>query len=83
MKTMFIDPFSGISGDMFLGALVDAGLPLDVVKAAFKCLNLPEHFEISAERVQKGSLAATLFKITLEEENHHHSHDDDHDHTHA
>ena len=33
-RVLYIDGFSGISGDMFLGAFLDAGLPLDGLRAA-------------------------------------------------
>ncbi len=34
-KILYVDAFSGISGDMLLGAFLDAGLPLDVLKKRF------------------------------------------------
>ena len=40
MKTMYLDCFSGASGDMVLGALVDAGLPLETLREALKLLPL-------------------------------------------
>jgi uncharacterized protein (TIGR00299 family) protein len=87
MKILFIDPFSGISGDMFLGAMVDAGLPMHVLQKAFDGLHLPEHFHIYAEKVLKGALSATLFHIDLHdhaEHSHDHSHHDkkqEHEHS--
>jgi uncharacterized protein (DUF111 family) len=41
VKVLYFDCFSGISGDMTLGALLDAGLPLDALKQAFGSLALP------------------------------------------
>ena len=37
-KILYFDCFSGISGDMVLGALLDAGLPLDALKRALGSL---------------------------------------------
>lgn len=67
MTILYCDCFSGISGDMFLAALLDAGLPVDHLAEQFKRLNLPEFKGVSVERVHKGALAATLFKLDIHE----------------
>ncbi|MDP7112699.1 MAG: DUF111 family protein, partial [Myxococcota bacterium] len=41
MRTVYLDCFSGISGDMTLGALVDAGVPLQDIAADLASLDLP------------------------------------------
>ncbi len=41
MKTAYIQSVGGASGDMLLGALLDAGLPLDAIHAAITALNIP------------------------------------------
>ncbi len=41
MKLAYLDCLSGISGDMTLGALVDAGVPLDALQAGISSLGLP------------------------------------------
>ncbi len=78
-KILYVDAFSGISGDMLLGAFLDAGLPLDVLKSAFETLDLPESYQISFNPVMKGAIQAGYFKIELdpleiESEHHHHHH---------
>jgi pyridinium-3,5-bisthiocarboxylic acid mononucleotide nickel chelatase len=65
MTILYCDCFSGISGDMFLGALLDAGLPVDHLADQFKRLNLPEFKGVAVERVQKGALAAVLLKLDI------------------
>ncbi len=55
---LWLNPFSGISGDMLLGALLDLGAPLDGVRAAVERTGL-EGWELTAERVNRGGLAAT------------------------
>lgn len=82
MTLLYCDCFSGISGDMFLGALLDAGLPLEHLEARFRQLGLPEFAGVSARRVQKGALAATLLELHLHEHGHDHTHSHDHEHEH-
>jgi len=41
MNILYCDCFSGISGDMFLGALIDAGLPVETLAEQFRQLDLP------------------------------------------
>ncbi len=42
MKYAYCDCFSGVSGDMFLGALVDAGVPVETLRENIGLLSLPE-----------------------------------------
>ena len=78
MTLLYCDCYSGISGDMLLGAFLDAGLPLEVLADQFKRLNLAEFHGVSAEKVQKGALAATLLSLDIhahpEDSGHHHAH---------
>jgi pyridinium-3,5-bisthiocarboxylic acid mononucleotide nickel chelatase len=55
---LWLNPFSGISGDMLLGSLLDLGAPLDGVRAAVGRTGLAG-WELTAERVTRGGLAAT------------------------
>ena len=57
---LYLDCFSGASGDMILGALLDLGLPLDALKSALGSLVL-EIGEIRAERVLRAGITATKF----------------------
>jgi hypothetical protein len=66
----YLDCFSGISGDMLLGAMVDAGLSLDDLRGDLARLPLTG-YEVRAERVTKQGLAGT--KVTVEVE-HAHAH---------
>ncbi len=52
-KIVYLDCFSGASGDMFLGALLDLGLPIDGLRAALGSLAI-EYGSVSAERVLQG-----------------------------
>ncbi len=79
MKIAYCDCFSGISGDMFLAALLDAGMPLEHLQAQLALLKLPEHFEISVSQTHKGALVASLLEIKLGEHAHAHEHEHDHE----
>ena len=61
-KTAYFDCFSGASGDMMLGALLDLGLPLDELRKALGSLAL-EFGGISAERVLRSGVSATKFRL--------------------
>src|SRR6201993_2059313 len=62
MKAAYFDCFSGISGDMTLGALVDAGCSADVLRRKLQSLQVPG-WEISAEKVWKNGMAATHVRV--------------------
>ena len=66
----YFDCFSGISGDMVLGALVDAGADLRAIEADLRRLGL-EDWTVSAEKVQRGAIWATHVKVESKEEHHH------------
>jgi len=80
MKIAYCDCFSGISGDMFLAALLDAGMPLEHLQAQLALLKLPEPFEISVSQTHKGALVASLLEIKLAPHTHDHDHIE-HEHT--
>src|SRR4051812_17519529 len=75
-RVVYLDCFSGISGDMTLGALLDAGLPFDDLKHALGSLAV-SGYEITAERVLRTGIAATKFRV------HEGPIGADHGHTHA
>jgi uncharacterized protein (TIGR00299 family) protein len=61
-RVLYFDCFSGISGDMTLGALLDAGLPLDALRAALGSLALGD-VELRAEKVLRAGVSATKFTV--------------------
>ena len=73
MRIGYFDCFSGCSGDMILGALVDAGLPLAELQAALDGLRVPG-IRLSAETVKRGAFRGTLVRVTTEERGHPHRH---------
>ena len=66
MRIGYFDCFSGISGDMTLGALVDAGVEARAIQSAIASLGLPG--ELSFETVRKGGFRATYAKVVTPEE---------------
>jgi pyridinium-3,5-bisthiocarboxylic acid mononucleotide nickel chelatase len=61
MRIAYLDCFSGISGDMFLGALVDAGVSANLIEETVAALDLGATLEIS--RVVRGGIAATKVDV--------------------
>jgi hypothetical protein len=62
LATFYLDCFSGASGDMMLGALLDLGLPLDALRAALGSLAI-EYGDVTAERVTRAGVTATKFRL--------------------
>lgn len=72
MKLAYFDCFSGISGDMTLGALVDAGCAVEHLRAELSGLQVPG-WELTAEKVWKNGMAATYVKVVTEDQSKHRS----------
>jgi uncharacterized protein (TIGR00299 family) protein len=72
MKLAYFDCFSGISGDMTLGALVDAGCAVEHLRAELRGLQVPG-WDLIAEKVWKNGMAATYVKVATEDQSKHRS----------
>jgi pyridinium-3,5-bisthiocarboxylic acid mononucleotide nickel chelatase len=81
MKTLYFDCFSGISGDMTIGALLDLGLDLKYLQAELQKLPV-EGYELKASRVTRSSISAMKFDVLVKGEEHH-GHDPYHEHHHS
>ena len=98
MRIAYLDCFSGMSGDMFLGALVDAGVSPGLLEQTVAALDLGAKLEIS--RVSRSGITATKVDVLVHGEkelpreefwgkeaghshSHNHSHQHDHSHTEA
>ena len=64
MRTAYFDCFSGISGDMTLGALIDAGLSFDELRDQLATLKVPG-YELSVEKVKKHGIGGTKFHVQV------------------
>jgi uncharacterized protein (TIGR00299 family) protein len=62
MKAAYVDCFSGISGDMFLAAMLDAGLPIETLRDGIAALDLPG-IELRVSETRKGPLRAASFEV--------------------
>jgi pyridinium-3,5-bisthiocarboxylic acid mononucleotide nickel chelatase len=71
MKIAYCDCFSGISGDMFLAALIDAGLQIDYLREQIGLLAIEEHIDLRAEDVRKGALRATQITVGVDDSHNH------------
>jgi uncharacterized protein (TIGR00299 family) protein len=66
MRIAYLDCVSGISGDMFLGALLDAGVPFDLFRETVAALNVGATLDVS--RVDRGGIAATKLHVIVDGE---------------
>ncbi|KAB7709183.1 nickel pincer cofactor biosynthesis protein LarC [Bacillus aerolatus] len=84
MKTLYFDCFSGISGDMVIGALIDAGADPSFMEEELKKLIIEEEYKLQWKKVIKNGITGTKFDVILTEQNsHHHDHSHSHDHHHS
>jgi uncharacterized protein (TIGR00299 family) protein len=80
MRIGYLDCFSGISGDMLLGALVDAGVPFSLLEETTAALKIGARLE--SRKVSRSGIAGTKIDVLTNEGEWEHSHSE-HDHTHA
>jgi len=66
MKIAYFDCFSGISGDMTVGALLDAGLKIETLEKELKKLGL-SGYQLEVNKVAKKGIFATQFKVKIKE----------------
>src|SRR5438876_1368564 len=94
MRTLYLDIFSGISGDMFLGALIDLGVDGRQLERELKKLPL-QGYHLHISRGEKASISGVKFDVHVADEEHdesgshghsqaqhHHAHEHHHEHHH-
>jgi uncharacterized protein (TIGR00299 family) protein len=64
LRIAYLDTFSGISGDMTVGALLHLGLPIDRVREAIAALGL-DGVEVWADRIERSGIVATKFHVRV------------------
>lgn len=78
MKILYYDCFSGISGDMNLGALVDLGVDSDYLIKELSKLQLSAEYEINVKKDLKNGISGTKVDVVLTYKEHSHPHHEDH-----
>jgi uncharacterized protein (TIGR00299 family) protein len=78
MKTLYLECNSGISGDMFVGTMLDLGVNFNTLKESLEKLEL-EDFILTAEKTEKNGIPCTHFDVLL---THMHEHEHEHHHEH-
>ena len=81
---LYFEMYSGIAGDMTIGALLDLGASKEKLIEGIKSLNLTG-YELVFDRVKKNGIDAYNFDVILESQghDHHHHHEHHHDHSHS
>ena len=91
-RHLHIDPFAGIAGDMFLGACIDLGAPLEAIDAALRPLPIPLPYRLTIAETFRHAIRGVDFKVIVgnselgtpnAELEASHSHDHSHGHGHA
>lgn len=91
---LHIDAFAGLAGDMFLGACVDLGAPIEQIAAALKPLSIDPPYRITTARTQRHAISAIDLKVHTDRQSdhagptehdhaHHHHHAQAHHHDHS
>lgn len=82
-KILYFDCFSGISGDMTIGALIDLGIDREKFQAELAKINIGDEFKIDIKPGIKKGISGTDFTVILNDHDHHgHHHAKEHVHKH-
>ena len=73
MKILYFDTIAGISGDMTLGAMVNAGMPLEKLSSELSRLNL-SGFELAARHVERSGIVGVKIDVVVTEQPKYHRH---------
>jgi pyridinium-3,5-bisthiocarboxylic acid mononucleotide nickel chelatase len=89
MKIAYLECQTGIAGDMCLGAVVDAGVPLDYLTSQLDRLGISAEYRLRAEKIHQNGQIATKVHVDLTaiqsspERGHHHHHESEREHSHT
>ncbi|HVN59369.1 MAG TPA: nickel pincer cofactor biosynthesis protein LarC [Bacteroidales bacterium] len=73
MKVLYYDCFSGISGDMNLGAMIDLGIEISFLESQLEKLNV-KGWKLEVTRSQRHGIEGTLVDVRQTHHDHHHRH---------
>ena len=65
LRTAYFDCYSGISGDMILGALVDLGVDLKKIRTGLKSLGLSNAYQLKSRIVQRGGISGVKIDVVV------------------
>ena len=82
MKAIYLDCFSGISGNMLLGAFLQGGVPVEHLKAELDKISLPDAYELTVDNVIKNGISSLYVDVLLEHHQEEHGNDHIHEHHH-
>ncbi|RRD96155.1 nickel pincer cofactor biosynthesis protein LarC [Clostridiales bacterium COT073_COT-073] len=74
MKTLYLDCFSGLSGNMFLAAMIELGVDFEFLKSELSKLHLDDEFVLELSKVNKNGIACHYLDVILKKEEHLHAH---------
>ena len=83
MSILYFDCFSGISGDMTVGALIDIGVPQEYILNNLSLLNINDEYEIEIKKGVKSGIQGTDFIVKLKEDEEDQEHKEDFHHHHG
>ncbi len=84
-RILYLDCFSGVSGDMFLGALLDAGASESAIREGLSLLSLDKEFVLQVQKTKQMEICGTKISVLLKSSNEQdleHCHDHNHSHHH-
>ena len=83
MKTLYLDCYAGIAGDMFIGALLNLVPNPEIIKDEIKKIHAlePDEYKIVIEHTTRNGIAGLNFDVLMKHE-HHHEHEHGHEHHH-
>ena len=85
MRALYLDCFAGISGNMFLGAMLQAGVPVAYLEKELQKLSMADEFQLSVQETQRNGIHALYVEVKLPhhgEHHHEHAHGEEHHHVH-
>ncbi|MBQ7516531.1 MAG: nickel pincer cofactor biosynthesis protein LarC [Schwartzia sp.] len=82
MRAIYLDCFAGISGNMLLGAFLQAGVSADALQEELKKLPIQDEYALHIDNVQKNGICTVYVDVELEKEVHGHCHETEEPHGH-
>ena len=84
MRALYLDCFAGISGNMFLGAMLQAGVPVAYLEKELNKLPMADEFALDVKETQRKGIHSLYVEVNLPAhgEKHHEHHDEEHHHAH-